>query len=253
MVIRDDEEAAFFINPETPAEQDELCLWTNCKSLVDSFAAVFEELWRNSTDIEKKIAEIETGKQMPKTHVISDAETAYGKYHEAMHLAKKEIMMFTSSEGLVACWQGMSLMRELAQRGVSVRIMAPVTSDNWEAAHQLLNCCEVRHGPAGYLGTTIIDGQQLFQFKNPPPEIEVPRSMPYFENTFYTNDLEHVEKSKKMLEDIWKNASVPSTVTVESVLIPSASNTAALEAVLRVKDLNLTQKLITSLFLTTKS
>ena len=71
MVIRDDEEIIFFITPRngTPsAEQDDVCLWTNCKALVQSFTAVFEDSWRNATDVERKIVEIETGKPTPQTY-----------------------------------------------------------------------------------------------------------------------------------------------------------------------------------------
>jgi sugar-specific transcriptional regulator TrmB len=77
MVIRDEEEVMFFITPkvdEPMTEQDNVCLWTNCKSLIHSFLAMFEDLWRNSIDIERKIAEIETGKPTLKTFVITDAK-----------------------------------------------------------------------------------------------------------------------------------------------------------------------------------
>jgi sugar-specific transcriptional regulator TrmB len=210
MVIKDIDEAVFFIDPRTvrtDKKLDDAGLWTNCTSLVDSFTAVFEELWRNSTDLEMKIAEIESGEHPPETNVISNAETAYRKYHEALSSAKEELVIFTSSTGLVACWQGMNLMRELAQRGVSIKIMAPITSENTEAAHQLQNYCEIRQGPAGYLGLTFVDGKQLFQFKNPPSEEEPARAIPYFENTFYTNDLDYVEKSRNMINNAWNKAS----------------------------------------------
>ncbi len=227
MVIRDEKEILFFITPKTDVEAtepDDVCLWTNCETLVYSFITVFEDLWRNSTDIERKITEIETGKPPPKTYVISDAENAHKMYHEAMHSANEEIIMMTSSKGLIACWKGRSLVREWTQRGVSVRIMAPITSENLEAAQQLLKCCEVRHVPTGYVGTTIVDGKHLFQFKNPPPEAEKLRSLQYFENTFYTNDSEYVTKTENMLSDIWKNARPPSAVTLESVIIPNSKD-----------------------------
>ena len=50
LIIRDDEEAIFFINQGTDlseAEKNDVCLWTNCGSLVHSFASVFEDLWIN--------------------------------------------------------------------------------------------------------------------------------------------------------------------------------------------------------------
>jgi sugar-specific transcriptional regulator TrmB len=229
MVIRDHEETLFFITPRTSSsteEHDYLCLWTNCRDLVQAFSGVFEDLWQNSTDIQKRITEIETGKPSPRTCVISDVETAHKKYHEVMCSAEKEVVMMTSSKGLIACWKGKGLVEEWTKRGGSVRIMAPITSENLEAAQQLLRCCEVRHVPVGYLGTTIVDGQHLFQFKNPPPEEEELLAMPYFENTFYTNDSEYVIKTKNMLDDIWRKVSAPSAITVKSVTPPSPTTIA---------------------------
>ena len=56
MVVRDDEELFIFINPlakEPLEEKDDVGLWTNCQTIVQSFSAMFEELWHNSNDIEK--------------------------------------------------------------------------------------------------------------------------------------------------------------------------------------------------------
>ena len=46
MVVRDEEEAMFFITSKTEpsTEQDDACLWTNCRALVHAFMAVFEDL-----------------------------------------------------------------------------------------------------------------------------------------------------------------------------------------------------------------
>ena len=59
MVIKDEEEILFFITPKTNTsmvEQGDVCLWTNCKPLVQAFIGVFEELWQHAEDIQKKIA-----------------------------------------------------------------------------------------------------------------------------------------------------------------------------------------------------
>ena len=61
MVIRDEEEILFFITPtmnRSMVEHEDVCLWTNCKPLLQAFISVFEQLWRNATDIQKKITEI---------------------------------------------------------------------------------------------------------------------------------------------------------------------------------------------------
>jgi sugar-specific transcriptional regulator TrmB len=224
IVIKDEEETLFFIDHREggfATEQDDVCLWTDCKSLVRAFLAMFEDLWRNSTDIEKRIVEIETGRQMATTCIISDGKTAQKKYHETLRLARKEIIMMTSAEGLIESWKSRGLLKEWAERGVSVRIMAPITGKNLKAVQELSKCCAVRHVAASYLETTLVDGTQLFQFENPPPDNEKPKRIPYFGNIFYTNNPEYVKKTKSMLNDIWRNAFAPSAITLDSILKPS--------------------------------
>jgi sugar-specific transcriptional regulator TrmB len=226
MVIRDGEETVFFIEQqesEFAGEQDDVCLWTDCRSLVQAFLAMFDDLWHNSTDIGKKIAEIESEKPATKTCVIRDAEAAKKKCDEILNEAAKEILMITSSTGLIDFWRNEYFAKECAERDVSVRIMAPIMSENFEAAQQLLKSFEVRHVTPGYLGTLIVDGRHLFQFRNPLQDQVNPEKMTYYENAFYTNDFEYVEKAKNMLEDIWEKAHIPSAVTMESIIRSAAS------------------------------
>jgi sugar-specific transcriptional regulator TrmB len=221
MIIRDDEEAMFFINQApnfSTVEKNEVCLWTNCGSLVQSFAAVFEDLWLNSTDMKQKILEIESGKPSPKTTLIKDAKTARKKYEEITSSAKRSIYMITSNLGLVECLKNRTKVVDWVQRGISVKIMAPVTSKNLNTAHQLLKICEVKHVPADYVGTTIVDGKHLFQFKTLSTGKETPSPVLYFQNTFYTNDSEYVEKAENMFNGVWNNAQIPSPLTFKEVI-----------------------------------
>jgi len=222
MLIRDDVEAAFFVSQDTDKtrESDDVCLWTNSISIVNSFKAVFEDLWHNSIDIERRITEIETGRPAKKTYVLSDSETAQKKYGEVIESAETEIAMMTSSQGLFEVWKNHSQLKEKAEKGVSVKIMAPITRDNLEAAQRLSEWCKVKHVPTSYLRTTIVDGNHLFQFKNPTFNGDSRDKALSFENTFYTNDSEYVKKIKTMLDDTWKNAPAPSTVTIEDKTKP---------------------------------
>ncbi|MBN1244153.1 hypothetical protein JXA31_01005 [Candidatus Bathyarchaeota archaeon] len=220
MITRDNEEILFFTaTPKADKlEKDDLCLSTNCKALVQAFTAVFDDLWRNSTDIHEKILEIKTGKQSPKTFVFSDGEAAKKKYAETMQCAEEEIVLMTSSKGLIGYWKTMSIIKELTEKGVSVKIMAPIVGENLEAAEQLSKTCAVKHVPINYPEATIVDGKHFFQFKTPPADKEKHVLPPRFENIFYTDDFGYVEKMKNMLDDLWKNARAPSPVTVESIL-----------------------------------
>jgi sugar-specific transcriptional regulator TrmB len=216
MVIRDEEEAIFFIRPQSnlPAsEQDNVCLWTNCKSLVLAFSAMFEESWSKATDIQKKLNEIENGKPTPKT--ANNPAEAYRKYTETINAAQKEILIMTSSEGFLDLSKEITQLKEWEERGVSVKIMAPITSENLKAAYTLPKFCEVKHVPPSNLNSTIIDGHHLFQFKISPSSQE--RTESFLEDGFYTSDTGTVEKTKNMLNRLWGNAQVLSAVSLETI------------------------------------
>jgi sugar-specific transcriptional regulator TrmB len=222
MVIRDSREILFFISPGTQrsARKQEVCISTNCNSLIQSFTGVFANLWVNSTDIDEKIIEIETGKPAPTIRVLSDAEAASKKYDERLSSAETEVLMVTSSKGLLAYWKQASLLKKLVDRGVSIEIMAPVSKENLKEALQLCEFCKVRHVPRDYMKTTIIDGKHLFQFRIPEHH-EQEQTEERVQKTFYTNDFEYVDKTRNMLMDIWNNSVVPSAITAEYFLTAS--------------------------------
>jgi HTH-type transcriptional regulator, sugar sensing transcriptional regulator len=217
MVIRDEAEAIFFITP--PANQNDTCLWTNCRSLVNAFSAIFEDLWRNATDLNKKMAEIETGKLKSEPLAASNVEAARRKYYKALESAEKEIIMI-GSEDLIRSSRSLAFLED-PDRNVSAKIMAPITTRNWAIAQQLSKYCEVKHIPAGYLNTTVVDGKHVFQFRNSrSTSQEKEESSSHFENMFYSDDYEYLDKTNKLLGNIWINAPALSPVTLENILAP---------------------------------
>lgn len=217
MVTRDNEEILFFTStPSMGKGKDEVCLWTNSKSLVQAFNSVFEDLWRNSTDLQDTIIEIETGKPAPKTYVINDAEEAKKRYEETLRCAQNEIVLMTSSKNLSEYLKNRIRLEQWIKKGVSVRIMAPIVSENLKTATEISKVFEVKHIPLGYPEAAIVDGKHYFQFKTPPRE-EL-STAPNFESTFYSNDFDYVLKMKNMFDDVWKNASAPHPVTLEAIL-----------------------------------
>jgi len=219
MVIRDNQEILYFISQqirESEEQDDFVGILTDCTSLVKPFSRLFEELWKNSTDIQQKILEIETGVPSPKTLIIEEPDVALDKYNQALEKAKKSVILVTSSEEILLYWKNPSLLKELTKNGVLIKIMAPISRENLKACLELSEFCEVRHVPNEYVKTVIVDGKHLFQFKIPESQKkgEIVGSA---QQTFYSNDFEYVEKTKKMLLDIWKNSVIPSSLTVESV------------------------------------
>jgi hypothetical protein len=216
MVIRDEEEILFFITPkpDAPTTEQDVCLWTDCKELVRSFSTVFEDFWRNSTDIYQKIAEIESSTSQG--IFVSSAEEAEKTYREILGSPKKQVIMLTSSQWLATLCEKTALIDTWVKRGVSVKIMAPITSENLNAALRLSEYCQVRHVPSGYLQTTMVDETHLFQFNSPhePKRLGAP---PQF---IYTSDRARVKRIGLMLNSIWKGASTLSAVPMDTVSSP---------------------------------
>jgi sugar-specific transcriptional regulator TrmB len=220
MAIRDSEEIVFFITPtdgKKMRDEDDVCLWTNSKALIQAFKTLFEDLWSNATDLMASLATLDSDRSTSRSYIIADETTARNKYDVVMTSAKKEVIMMTSSKGLIAWAQSKMMLKQLTEKGVTLKIMAPIVNENLEAAKQLSKNHAVRHVPISYLGTTIIDGNHLFQFKGSDSDQKDIRAWPNFENTYYTNDVRTVKRISKMLNNVWKDASTPSSFTLESL------------------------------------
>jgi sugar-specific transcriptional regulator TrmB len=220
MVIIDSHEILLFISPRTQrsTRKQEACICTNCSSLVRSFTSVFANLWQNSTDIDDKIVEIETGKPTPTTLVIADEIRAKEKYNQVLRTAEKEIMLMTSARDLTLLNEKTIPFEDLQQRNVSIKILAPITIENMECAKQLSEYCQVRHVPSTYLGTTIVDDKHLFQLKASLSNQDGYEDVFSFKNAFYSTDSAFVKKTKNMLEDTWTKALSLSKTKVDPLI-----------------------------------
>jgi len=143
-----------------------------------------------------------------KTTVFQSAEIASKKYVETIKSAKKEITILTSYQGIINIAKQKQLLTLWDRKNFYVKIMAPITNDNLDSAKQLSKVCQIKHVPVGYLETTLIDVCELFQFKGPPFK-RTPQGLSSFENAFYSNDVEYVDKTRKLLESLWQSAQSP--------------------------------------------
>jgi sugar-specific transcriptional regulator TrmB/pimeloyl-ACP methyl ester carboxylesterase len=90
MVMRDEKEVFFFTQPDPEPfsiKKSEICIYTNCESLVQTYLGIFREMWNNSTNIDQTISLIETGKypkkdtfELGKT-IQKEAETLQSGLH----------------------------------------------------------------------------------------------------------------------------------------------------------------------------
>jgi sugar-specific transcriptional regulator TrmB len=223
MVIRDNEEIILFISDQSKPnlnEETQTGLYTNCKSIIQAFSRVFEDLWKNATDIKQKIVEIETGKQPNLTQIIKDPKLAENTFNNIIISAKKEILIVTSSNGLKTLLEERIPVQKLRNKDVIINIMAPVTSENIVEIQKIMEYCEVRHIPIGFFETTIIDDKHIFQFNKEITSWSNEKSS-FFKDIFYSNDSNYIRKTKNMLNDIWKKTRIPQDLQFQENLTPT--------------------------------
>jgi sugar-specific transcriptional regulator TrmB len=218
-VIRDEEELIFFItNSEGLASKNnsDTGLWTNNKALVSSFKTFFDQLWRDGLDVQKKIDEIVSGKSVPESRLIRNAEEGYQRYLSLISSAEEEIILMTSASGLKIVLDDKSVLESWLKKKVSARIMAPITSENVNVARQLSKYCKVRHVQISYLRGVIADGKQLLHFRAPLRDEDIVNPLDYFDNSFYTNDPDYIQGRRELLNEIWNNSPDFSDIAITS-------------------------------------
>ncbi len=104
MVVRDNSEILFFISPNTDiwmTGKNEVCICTNNVSLVQTLKGIFKELWLDSTEINKRILEIETVTLPTVTYLLD--------------VAKKSKRVWLIQETIQYYLQALDLMKDVGK------------------------------------------------------------------------------------------------------------------------------------------
>ena len=216
MVIRDNEEALFFISTKTEQNptEDDVCLWTNSGALVQAFVAVFDDLWKNSSDVEKRFTELETGLPSPKSLILPTIESAYDRFEKIIASAKKEIIILTLASRLPQLSKNQSFI-DLARKGICTRIMAPIIKASFQDGDAFFSLFNVRHISSSFCETIIVDRKSVLQLNyNGSNGDNV--SGGCFNGAYFSEDTEHVKEMDAALNDIWKHAQPLSRDTLEN-------------------------------------
>lgn len=96
VAIRDEKEIVFFTRPSSDIsrkKKDEVCIYTNCESLIQTYTNIFQEMWENSTDLEDMLTEIEFGDYLTESPVKSQSN-----YTELDEVSEKDKSFHRISE-----------------------------------------------------------------------------------------------------------------------------------------------------------
>ncbi|MEJ2126975.1 MAG: helix-turn-helix domain-containing protein [Candidatus Bathyarchaeota archaeon] len=214
LVIKDDKEILLFIKPKVPNKtvaDDESCLWTNCKSIIEAFQYVFDDLWKKSITFEelKNFKEIDAEINKPENSKIFQT-----KLLTTVNSAQNEIIAFLSIEGLNYFLKKIYPIRTVKNPNLIIKILAPITRRNYGLIQGLPEAIKIKHLFESNFETIIVDGKELFQFNFKKSDVD-DESSKTFDNTFYTNEDEFVLKMKLMLQNFWVNSQFISDVSLD--------------------------------------
>ncbi|MEM3384167.1 MAG: helix-turn-helix domain-containing protein [Nitrososphaeria archaeon] len=205
-VVMDEEETILYVPSQSELSkpsQEDTGLWITSKMFATPLKTSFLEIWRNAVNAEDRIKELETGVPREETTIIKEPEDAQAKIKSVLDTAKEEIVLILSSDGVSKILDYVQF-KKCSEKGVKIRIMAPIDLENLEVAQKLSVFCEVKHVSISYLTMLIADNKHLFMFKTSPIEEQSLNFPFYLRNTFYTNDKKYVERAKEILDAIWK-------------------------------------------------
>ncbi len=172
-------------------------LWSNNSGFIEIQSSLFQSLWDKGIDARLRIQEIETGKPIEVTRVITDYQEIAQDFASLINTAQKEIFLWSRSEALPIL--APLIPKDARQRGIDVVVMAEITKDNLQAAQEIAERADVRHIPQIVHSTGVIIDQQamqvlLYSFSEKGAELY---------NSIYTNTQSFVETQHSMMEDMW--------------------------------------------------
>ena len=177
------------------------------------------------------------------TYVIKNADAAFKKINEALMSAEKDAIILTSSKDVLRMWANKELLKSWQQKSVNVKIMAPITSDNFKAAREISKYFAIKHVAACHSGAIAVDGKHLFQFNPSLLFQDKYEGIRTFENTMYTSDPEFVQRTKNILSGIWKDSFDLSKVIVSSIARMAVPTVTLSTTVFRVASMMVKRKI----------
>jgi hypothetical protein len=172
-------------------------LWSNNSGFIEIQSSLFQTLWERGIEARFRIQEIETGKPVEVTRVITDYQEIVSDFTSLINTAQNEIFLWIRGEALPVL--APLIPKDARQRGISVIVMAEINKDNLQAAQDIAQYADVRHIPQIVHSTGVIIDQQamqvlLYSFSEKGAELY---------NSIYTNTQSFVETQHSMMEDMW--------------------------------------------------
>jgi sugar-specific transcriptional regulator TrmB len=203
--IVDDGEALFEISTadETHRTGEEVALWINSRAFVRNLQAYFDEMWTSATPSETRVEALRRGIPQDELKIFKGRNEVSGKLNEMTESANKSVEIWTTMRGIQALADlHFDQLRNAKARGVKIRIIAPITSENTEGARKLVPVSELRYSEAlGPTGMIIVDQSGLMLYERLPDDNSPDTGA---DVGFWTNSSRFIESMSRAYDGMWK-------------------------------------------------
>lgn len=202
--IIDDNEAIFEITTADEAHRtEEVALWINSRAFVRNLQAYFEEMWSSGTPANGRMEVLRKGIQTDDVRIVKGRVEVNSKVNEMIAGSKNSVEIWTTMRGIQALANfHLEFLKHAKARGVKIRIIAPITSENTDGARKLVPFSELRYSEAlGPAGIIMADQQELLLYERLPDDnsAEVGADV-----GFWTNSQRFTETMSRAYDTLWK-------------------------------------------------
>ena len=202
--IIDDNEAIFEITTgDETHRSEEVALWINSRPFVRNLQAYFEEMWNSGTPSDGRIEALRKGIQSDDVRIVKGRLEVNAKLNDMIAGSKNAVEIWTTMRGIQALANfHLEPLRQAKARGVKVRIIAPITSENTDGARKLVPFSELRYSEAlGPAGIIMSDQRELLLYERLPDDnsFDVGADV-----GFWTNSQRFTETMSRAYDTLWK-------------------------------------------------
>ena len=203
--IIDDNEALFEISTADASQRgaEEVALWISSNAFVKNLQAYFEEVWDSSTPATRRIEALKRGIPSDDMKLLKDRVDVTGKLNEMIQSANQSVEIWTTMRGIQALTEFyLQQIKAAKRRGAKIRVIAPITSENTEAARKLVPFSELRYSESlGHATIAIVDECELMLFERLPEDSSLAVGS---DIGFWTNSKRLIATMSSIYDAMWQ-------------------------------------------------
>lgn len=175
-------------------------LWTNSKDHVSAITGLFDELWRDSIDVQTAIRASVDGAPIPQTQILRGKDEVARMQRELVRNSNKPILAMIPL-GRVKMWlrePNLSSLKKAEERNVPFRLMTSMSSSGVEVLKKIDQFSDLRIVDFEVTVESLISDAGVLVISGSSEDSE--------QSAFWTNERAYITTQERFLNQLWLQA-----------------------------------------------